>query len=360
MKAWYLTGANEFALLDDPEPELKPGYLVAEILTIQASVTETIMAALQHSNPRYADAIKTVGKIRLPGHEMVARVLAVNPGSRFQIGDRVSSLCKIPCGECEDCKNGMPFACKHVAWIGMTTDGICAERVLLPEAGLVKVPDSVSNCEAANLQPLAECYNAVSSTSLQPGDCCAFYGAGVMGLNSMQIARAKGAGKIIVVDIKEESLATAKRLGADYVINGLECDPVEEIRALTSGRGADIVFEGAGGNPSKGLAGVKCLWQAAESTRPEGELHLLAIYGKQVEFPIGEMRAHGKRMSSPKFPVLDHMVQAVKLLEEKKVEIEPLVSHRLDGIDKVPEMFRITSDKGANKTLFPAQTNFKE
>lgn len=360
MKAWYLTGPNRFELFDDPEPVIKPGYLVAEILTIQASVTETIKVTLEDENDMYYKKVHEFGKTRMPGHEMVARVLEVNPDSRFQVGDRVSSLVKIPCGRCPACLSGTSYACRNILWMGETTDGICAERVLIPEAGLVKVPDSVSNCEAANLQPLAECVNAFDSTSFELGETVAFYGAGVMGLNTMQIARAQGAGKIIVVDIVDEKLEIAKRLGADYVINGLHEDPVEAIHALTDGLGADVVFEGAGGNPQKGLAGVKCLWQAAESVRPEGELHLLAVYGKSVEYPIGEMRRHGKRMSSPRFPTLAHIERAAKLLESKQVEIESLVSYKLDGIDKIPEMYQITGNKGANRTLFPAQCNFKK
>lgn len=359
MKAWYLTGPNKMELFDDPEPVLQPGYLVAEILTIQASVTETIMIGMEDDGDGYITRMEKEGKFRLPGHEMVARVLEVNPDSRFKKGDRVSSLAKIPCGVCADCLNGAPYACKNIKWMGKTTDGITAERALIPEAGLVRVPDSLSNVEAANLQPLAECVNAFDATRFTLGESVAFYGAGVMGLNTMQIARAQGAGKIIVVDVKDESLATAKRLGADYVINGREQDPVKAIRELTGGRGADLVFEGAGGNPKKGLAGVTALWQAAESVRPEGELHLLAIYGSSVEFPIGEMRKHGKILSSPKFPTLVHMERAVSLLENKQVEIESLVKYRLEGIELIPEMFRITGDKGASKTLFPAQCSFK-
>lgn len=358
MKAWYLVGPNEMKLFDDPEPSIKPDYLIAEVLTIQSSVTETIMIGMDDDADEYITRMKNEGKFRLPGHEVCARVIAVNPNSKFHVGDRISSLAKIPCGKCEDCKTGAPYACKNIKWMGKTTDGIVAERILLPEAGLVQVPEKLTNCEGANLQPLSECVNAFDSTRFTPGDNVAIYGAGVMGLNIMQIAKARGAANIIVVDVKEKNLQTAKKLGARHTINSHYSDPVMAIKKLTNGKGADLVFECAGGNPNKGLAGVKALWQAAESVRPEGELHLLAIYGKSVEFPIGEMRKHGKVLSSPRFPTIQHMQQAVNLLVSKKVEIESLVKYRFEGIEKVPEMIRITANKGESDALFPAQVNF--
>lgn len=357
MKAWFLTGPNQMELMDAPEPELKPGYLIAEVLTAQASVTEANMIALEGNPFGIMDKIKANGRFSLTGHEMVGRVVAVNPQSRVAVGDRVSTLAKVPCGECDACKRGELRYCEHENLMGVTCDGIFAERVLLRETGLVKVPEVLSNAEAANLQPIGDCVGAVESlVTLRPGCTVAVWGAGCLGMNTMQILKAYGA-RVIIVDIKEENLVLARELGADVAINGKETDPVAEIMRLTNGRGADIVIEAAGGNPKRGLAGTIALQQAVKALKPEGELHILAIYGATIEFPIGELRTYGKLLSMPKLTTTQHMAKAAQLIAEKKVQVEPMITHRFDGIEQVPEMYRVTGNKTGVKSMNPAQVN---
>jgi len=359
MKAWFLTGPNQMELLDTPDPQLKPGFLVAQVLTAQASVTEANMISLEENMFGMADRIKREGKISLPGHEHVARVVAVNPGSKFKVGDRVSTLAKITCGECEGCLHDEPRKCTNPSWMGVTLDGMFSEYVLLQESGLVLVPEVLTNSEAANLQPLADCVAAVDSTSLKEGDNVVIFGAGCLGMSTTQIVRAKGAGKVIVVDIKSENLELAKKLGATHIINGREVDPVEAIKELTGG-GADLIFDCAGGNPKKGLAGTIVLQQACKSVRPEGELHILAMYGDSVEIPIGLMRNYGRTISFAKFTTLKHMAMGAQLIAEKKLDVASMVTHQLKGIEQVPKMFEITGNKTSVKSLNPAQVIISE
>jgi len=359
MRAWFLTGPNQMELMEVPDPQLKPGFLVAQVLTAQASVTETNMITLEENMFGMADRIKKEGKISLPGHEHVARVVAVNPGSKFKVGDRVSTLAKITCGHCEGCLHDEPRKCANPSWMGVTNDGMFSDYVLLQESGLVVVPEVLTNSEAANLQPLADCVAAVETTRLKEGDSVAIYGAGCLGMSTTQIVRAKGAGKVIVVDIKDENLELAKKLGATHTINGRNQDPIEAIRELTGG-GADLIFDCAGGNPKKGLAGTVVLNQAIKSVRPEGELHILAMYGDSVLFPIGEARTYGKLISFAKFTTLHHMEIGAQLIAEKKLDVASMVTHVLYGLEKVPQMFEITGNKTSVKSLNPAQVVISE
>ena len=91
-----------------------------------------------------------------------------------------------------------------------------------------------------------------------------------MGLECMQVARTNGGGRLITVDVCEEAFKISKELGVDYTIDARGEDPVEVIRELTNGNGADVVFECAGGSPMQGLAGTKTLKQAIELVRSEG------------------------------------------------------------------------------------------
>lgn len=358
MKAWFLTGPSKLSLQEVEEPQLQPGYLIAEVLTAQASVTEANMISLEDNPFGMLDKINKYGKVSLPGHEMCARVVKVNYGSKFEVGERISTLAKIVCGKCPGCLRSDYRGCSNEHLMGVTLDGVFAERILIPESGLIKVPEKLTNSEAANLQPLADCVGAIDSLkTFRLGVSVAIFGAGCLGLNTLQVANATGAGKTIIVDIKEENLKLAKELGVDHVINGLTDDPVKAIKDLTGGIGADIVIEAAGGNPKRGLAGTVALQQAVKAVKPEGELHVLAIYGPSVEFPIGEMRTYGKLMSTPIFTNLMHMKRGANLIANGQLKIEPMISHKLDGIEQVPKMFEITGNKSSVKSINPAQVN---
>ena len=165
----------------------------------------------------------------------------------------MAGLAKIPCGVCAMCQTGYPAACRHMDLMGVTLPGCFSELVLLPERGLIKIEDRISDSEGACLQPVGDCATIVSTAGIAMGDTIAVFGQGCMGMNILQIARASGAGILIGVDIRDDVLRKSKDLGAAYVVNAKETDPVSAIRELTDGRGADIVFEAAGGNPEKGL-----------------------------------------------------------------------------------------------------------
>ncbi|MFG6332237.1 MAG: zinc-binding dehydrogenase [Lachnospiraceae bacterium] len=355
MKAWYITGPDRLEMREIPEPALRPGCVVVDVLTAQCSVTEANLVALETDPFGFLERIRAEGAVRLPAHEMVGRVTAVNADSGFKVGDRVSTQAKVTCGVCEACRRGEWRYCQDTLLTGVETDGLMAERVLLRESGLTLVPEVLSDAEAANLQPLGDCVCAVESlTTLKPGCKAAVWGAGCLGMNTMQILKARGA-YVMIVDIKEENLKLAKELGADAVINGRETDCVEEVRWLTDGRGADIVIDAAGGNPKKGLAGTAALQQAAKALKPEGECLILAIYGPSVEFPIGIFRDYGKQITMPAFTTTAHMAEAARLIAEKKIQVEPMITHRFHGIEHVPEMLKVTGNKTSVKSLNPAQ-----
>ena len=88
-------------------------------------------------------------------------------------------------------------------------------------------------------------------------------------------------------------------------------------------------------------------------------MFVLAIYGDTVEFPIGEMRTYGKLMTMPKFTNLDHMHRAAQLIANGYLNVERLITYRLDGLEQVPKMFEITGNKTTVRSINPAQVNIK-
>ncbi len=345
--------------LDDiPVPALRPGHVLAQILVVQPSVTE---AQLAFGIPTLAfDRIKkrleTEAPVQLFGHEYAARVVEIGPGvTRFKPGDRVAARAKLPCQECPLCLNGRATLCRKGPIIGFQLPGCFSEYALLPEIALTLLDDRISDSEGACLQSLSDSIASVETANIRIGDTVALLGQGSMGLECMQIARVSGAGRIISVDVRDEACAMAKTLGADIVINAAKEDAVEAIRAATGGNGADITFECAGGSPKQGLAGSRSLMQAIDCTRSGGTIVGVSWFGGNIDFPVDTLRERSLRYVFPDISTLEHLEHTVRLVAAGRVNLKPTITHQLHGIDKVPQAFEITANKGRYQAINPAQ-----
>lgn len=181
------------------------------------------------------------------GHEAAGEVVEIGPevgGAR--VGDRVVLPSILPCGRCEPCREGRSNVCEHRRGLGMQFDGAYAERMVVPDALAVRLPDSLGYVEAAVVEPLAVALHALAITPLEPGDDVVIVGAGPIGLLTLLAVRLRGAGSVAITDRSPHRLELARALGADLAIDVGATDPVEAIRRATNGRGADVVLEAAG------------------------------------------------------------------------------------------------------------------
>jgi L-iditol 2-dehydrogenase len=188
------------------------------------------------------------------GHEFSGTITEVGKkvANRFKIGDRVAVANSAPCNSCFFCKTGKPNLCEHLTetLIGFSVDGAYAEYIRVPEP-IVKqntyvMPENVSFEEAALLEPLACAINGSDAANINLGDTVLILGSGPIGLIHLQLAKLKGAAKVIVTDLQAERLKIASRLGADMVIDASKEDQLSRVKELTSGLGADKVIEAVG------------------------------------------------------------------------------------------------------------------
>ena len=249
MKAWRFHGFGDMRLEDVPDPICLPGHVVVQPLCVQPSVTE---AQLAQGIPTLAfDRVKhrleTEAPLQLFGHEFCARILEIGRGvSRFRPGDRVAAGPSCPAESAGSVVAKRSDLCRKGPVIGFDLPGCFSERASLPEIALVKVDDRISDSEAACLQSLSDSVAAVETAQLRVADTVVILGQGSMGLECLQIARMCGAGKVITVDVRDESCRISRELGADFALNGRSVDVVPAIHELTEGNGADVVFECAG------------------------------------------------------------------------------------------------------------------
>ena len=358
MKAlrWYSFG--DMRLEEEPVPEVKPGWVLAKVKVVQASVTEAQRAFGIPTGgiEKIRKLIEEKAPIKLFGHELCAQVIEVGDGvTALKVGDRVVARTNIPCHQCNICLSGHPERCHKGTTLGAEIPGGFAEFVALPAEILVKLPDSISDNEGASIQPSGGSVTAIAAASVDISDTVVILGQGCMGNYAMQVARCSGAGKVITTDIRDEALKLSKQLGADYVIDARKDDPEKVVMEITNGIGADIVFEAAGGNPSVGLTGDKTLHTSFDIIRNGGKVVQIAYAGPKVMLNIDRLRGKGIKYLMPVAASQRLLQHTVDLVATNRLQLKPLITHVLEGLENASQAIEMTLHKAKYKMMNPAQ-----
>ncbi len=308
-------GAVEVRALPVPEP----GYGEVRIRVAAGGVCGTDM----HIYRGVPELARLLNPPVVLGHEISGVVDAVGPGvTRVAGGERVSLESHIPCGACYPCRLGRTHICRHTGYPGVTRDGGFAEYVVVPERIVWVHPPTVDLHIAALFEPFGIAVHACLEGCGVAGMNVLVTGCGPIGLMSIAAAKAYGAHTIIATDVNPLRLALATQMGATQVIDVRHGDPVAVVRDLTHGEGVDVALEFAGQ--------ASALAQAVEALAPGGDLRLVgAAEGPlQVELTRWILKGlrvqgiHGRKLFSS-------WEQAGRLVYEGRVDLQPLISHRL-------------------------------
>ena len=286
MKAVVYKGNGKIALEDRPVPKI----LDDRDAVIKVTLT-TICSSDIHIKH---DAVPRAVPGTILGHEFVGRVVETGSAvKKIKPGDRVSVNVETFCGECFFCKRGFVNNCTDPdgGWaLGCRIDGGQAEYVRIPFAdnGLTVIPDHVSDEQALfNGDILSTGYWAAKIGEIKPADTVAVIGSGPTGLCTMMCARLYTPARIIAIDTDEYRLDLAKEKGlADITLVPGRDDPEKVIKELTDGRGADTVFEVAGGSDT-----FQTAWKIA---RPNAVVVVVAMYEEVQKIPLPDM--YGKNL----------------------------------------------------------------
>jgi L-iditol 2-dehydrogenase len=273
------------------------------------------------------------------GHEFSGEVVAVGKNvSTVQAGDRVTAAPLLPCMNCDNCRSGRPALCNHYSFIGSRKNGAMAEYVAVPEQNVLKLPDEVGYLDGAMIEPLTVALHGIERVNIPAGSECMVFGAGTIGLLTLQCLKARGAGHVIMVDIVQSKLELAKKLGADEIMNPTHISMEEYFshRDLP-----EIVIETAGTPVTQK--------QSLKFARKQGKVVFVGTAKKDVVLPPtifekilrGELEVTGSWMSySAPFPGYEWKA-AIQYVKEGKVQLEPLLAktYRLqDGLTAFQEM----------------------
>jgi erythritol/L-threitol dehydrogenase len=261
----------------------------------------------------------------IAGHEYAGRVVALGEGAAERhgvgIGDRIVAEQIVPCGTCRFCRNGQYWMCQphHIFGFKRYLNGGMAKYNLFPAKSLVhRVPESLSEGEAAYIEPLACAWHAVERGEIKPGDTVVICGVGNIGLCMLQIAKLFGPGQLIALDAKDYRLDLAKQVGADVAVNVADEDAVQRVRDLTEGYGCDVYVE-ASGNP----AGVT---QGLQMIRKLGTFVEFSVFNEPATVNwtvIGdgkELNIHGSHLGPYCYP------KAIAALADGRIDVRSLLA----------------------------------
>jgi succinate semialdehyde reductase (NADPH) len=294
MKAAILDAANTDLKIEEiPVPEPKAGEVLVKVTACGVCHTDLHVMKAEVAFPMPA----------VMGHEISGTIAALGAGvSGLSVGTPVASAFIMPCGFCPACGAGRDDLCdsffamnrlKGTLYDGTTrlrrADGSpiamysmagLAEYSVVPATDVFPVPSTLPLAESSVLGcAIFTAYGAVRhGAELRGGERIAVVAAGGVGINIIQIAKAFGASQIIAVDVKDDKLAAAQRLGATDIVNSTATDAVARVRELTDGKGVDIAFE---------VLGLpQTFTQALEMIRDGGRMVAVGIAPGKTTAPV--------------------------------------------------------------------------
>jgi L-iditol 2-dehydrogenase len=282
------------------------------------------------------------------GHEFSGDVIEIGSGVKgWKIGERVvSETHAYACYECYLCQTGKYHLCKERKGFGSGVDGAFTQFLAVPARLLHRIPDHLSYPEGTIIQPAADIVNAVvTNSSLKAGDTVVVLGPGPMGLLTVGVTRAAGAGRVIVVglDVDKERMDIAARIGADITINSSKEDPVERVKALTDGRGADVVFEVTGAKAAL-LKGLQMLVQ-------KGQMTIIGVHRQPVEIPIRALQRAEQSIRGSAMSTWIDYERAIQLTKAGRIQVKPLITDVLP-LTEWQKGFDLALSKKACKVVF--------
>jgi L-iditol 2-dehydrogenase len=270
------------------------------------------------------------------GHEAAGIIAATGAGvAGFMTGDRVTFDSTVYCGECEFCKRGEVNLCDRREVIGVSCGdyrrhGAFAEYIAVPERILYHLPETMSFPEAAMLEAVSVALHAVHVTGDVNGQTVLVIGAGMIGLLTMQAARAAGAARVMIADIEATRLNLARSLGNDGTLNLSGGELTQEILRQTGGVGVDVVLEAVGRNET--------IATAIDSVRKGGTVTLIGNITPKVELPLQkvvsrQIRLQGSAASAGEYP------EAIDLVASGKIHVTPLIT-AVAPLEDGPQWFK--------------------
>ncbi len=321
MRAIVYEGVGKIRLKDVPKPEMADTSVIVKVHTCAICGTDV---------KAYNIGIASIKPPVILGHEFCGVIEEKGKTVRgFEKGDRVTLATTLPCGKCRMCRRELFNLCLDKEPVGTHIDGAFAEYLEIPSRGiehgnLVKVPEGLSHEAASLCEPLGCVINSQNIARVGFPDTVVVIGAGPLGILQAETAKARGCIRTILIQRSRKRYERALQFNIDHVICTEDIDPVEAVRNLTEGAGADVVINAA---PSR-----EAVELAFALVAKSGRVSLFASVPKNNPFVnIDVNRIHYEQIgvygASDLKPA--HAVQALDLLLSGQISTDKLITHML-------------------------------
>jgi L-iditol 2-dehydrogenase len=335
----YGKGKGLVEIREVPEPKMKEDEVLIEVKAV--SVCGSDLHIYHDAHPYWPPVIL--------GHEFSGVIIDVGKEVRgWKVGDRVVTETRTgSCGVCYTCQSGFPQACEQKRPYGIGINGAYTKYVAGPARLLHRLPDNIPFEVGAVIEPTAICVTSILERSrLQAGESLVITGPGPIGLISLAIVKAAGAGLVGITGTSSDEgirFEKARELGADFMIVVDKENPVQKVLEMTNGLGVDILIETSGSG--------KAIYQAFEMVRRLGRICAIGISGKE-EVPIPYDRGIFKALRydfcfSSSWTAWE---TTIGLISKGVLPIEKIITHQLP-LEKWEEAFRLLENLQAAKVI---------
>jgi L-iditol 2-dehydrogenase len=329
MKAALLSKEYHYEIKDVDEPQVRPGWVKIQVK--KTGVCGSEVHAFQGTHPFRKPPI-------ISGHELGGIVVEIGEGvTRFKVGDRVTVEPQYSCGNCVYCRKGSYNLCTSKVVMGTTDDpkkwtGSFAEFVIAPADKTFLIPPHLSFSHGTLIEPLAVGIHSLYRARMTAGKSLLIFGAGTIGLATLINARALGIKDIMITDVKDFNLQTAKDLGATYTVN-IAAENLESAVTQAFGeQGVDAAILAVGK--------ASIFKDALTLTKRDGAIVIVGLVHEDITFNLHDIGATGKEKIVTGSTVYtgEDFEKVLKLLEgeEMKKDLDTLITHEMT-IDQVQE-----------------------
>ena len=310
MKQAVMTAPGQIQFQDVPRPTPGPHQIVMRTRRIGVCGSDIHVYHGLHPYTSYPV---------VQGHEVAGIVAEVGSAVEgLAVGDRITFMPQVTCGECYPCQHGMYHICELLKVMGFQTGGAAQEYFLLDADHVLKVPEGASLDEAAMIEPISVGVHAIRRAGGAEGKRVLVLGAGTIGNLTAQVARASGAAAVMITDISPYKLDKARQCGIDPVIDTRTEDLGAAIQDAFGPSKADLILECVGAQAT--------IDQAVANARKGTTIVVVGVFGEKPRVDVGliqdrELSLVGTLM----YQQVDYE-RAIALLESGKLHLSPLIT----------------------------------
>ena len=328
MRCVAIKDVKQFEIKDIEEPKKEDNKVIIE-------VTKTGICG---SDIHYWDSGEPKGLVM--GHEFCGKVIDPADREDLKIGDRVTALPISPCGDCEACDSDNPQYCKetwaHAVGLSLENPGGLAPKLSVRSDMVIKVPDNVSDEEAAMVEPAAVGLHAVNLANIKKGDNVLVIGAGIIGLVSAMFAKKAGANIVAISEMNKKRIEKGISINAaDEFIYAEDINKYNEF---------DVVIECCGN--------AAAVSSALMIVKPGGTVVLVGVATGPITIPtvlavMKELTVKGAIAYTK-----DEFIECLKLMERKEIDVLKFLSETVSLNEVQSSYEKLTSgDSDAIKIL---------